>query len=82
MKFKIKNDNYKNFEVFKDNVLTPRSYFIPFSSPEEMGKTDIRTERYSSSMVEVLSGEWDLFITKKNPKYQANLILIKRILIR
>ena len=58
MKFKIKNDNYKNFDVFKDNVLTPRSYFIPFSSPEELRKTDIRTERYSSSMVEVLSGEW------------------------
>lgn len=59
MKFKIKNDNYKNFDVYKENVLTPRSYFIPFSSPEEMAKTDIRTERYSSSMVEVLSGEWD-----------------------
>ena len=65
MKFKIKNDNYKNFDVFKDNVLTPRSYFIPFSSPEEMGKTDIRTERYSSSMVEVLSGEWDFVYYKK-----------------
>lgn len=59
MIFKIKNDNYKSFDVFKENVLSPRSYFIPFSSPEEMAKTDIRTERYSSSMVDCLSGEWD-----------------------
>ena len=71
MKFKIKNDNYKNFDVFKDNVLTPRSYFIPFSSPEEMAKTDIRTERYSSSMVEVLSGEWD-FKYYKNESVMPN----------
>ncbi len=37
----------------------PRAYFIPFSSPEELESTDIRTERYSSSMVGVLSGEWN-----------------------
>ena len=71
MKFKIKNDNYKNFDVYKENVLTPRSYFIPFSSPEEMAKTDIRTERYSSSMVEVLSGEWD-FKYYKNESAMPN----------
>lgn len=59
MKFRLKNDNYKNFDVFKDNVLQPRSYFIPFNSVEEMAKTDIRTERYNSSCVKVLSGEWD-----------------------
>lgn len=77
MKFKIKNDNYKNFDVFKDNVLTPRSYFIPFSSPEEMGKTDIRTERYSSSMVEVLSGEWDFVYYKKESEIPSELDIDK-----
>ena len=59
MKYRIKNDNYKNFAVFKDNVLKPRSYFIPFKDTEKMFSNDIRTERYNSDMVEVLSGEWD-----------------------
>lgn len=58
MNYNLKTDNYKTFEIFKDNVLEPRSYFIPFSSREEMLETDIRTERYNSSMVAVLSGEW------------------------
>lgn len=59
MKFQIKKDNYKTFEVYKENVLTPRSYFIPFNDVEEMAGSDIRTERYSSSMAVCLSGEWD-----------------------
>ncbi|MCD7873262.1 MAG: hypothetical protein LUG21_08265 [Clostridiales bacterium] len=58
MKYNLKKDNYKNFNVFKENVLEPRGYFIPFSSEEEMLKTDIRSERYNSSMVIPLSGEW------------------------
>lgn len=67
MKYRLKTDNFKSFNVFKDNVMTPRSYFIPFSSLKELDKTDIRNERYSSSMVECLSGEWD-FIYYKNCK--------------
>lgn len=59
MKFKLKNDNYKNFDIYKDNVLQPRSYFIPFSSFDEAESNDVRTERYNSSMVDVLSGQWD-----------------------
>ena len=59
MKYNLKTDNYKNFEAFRENVMTPRSYFIPFSSPEKMENTDIRNERYSSDMVMCLSGEWD-----------------------
>lgn len=59
MLVKLKKDNFKNFDVFKDNVLKPRAYFIPFNDVEELSKTTIRDERYSSSMVNVLSGEWD-----------------------
>ena len=59
MKYKLKNGNFKNFEVYKENVLKPRAYFIPFESDEASKKADIRNERYSSSRVEVLSGEWD-----------------------
>ncbi|WP_178667496.1 glycoside hydrolase family 2 TIM barrel-domain containing protein [uncultured Eubacterium sp.] len=73
MIFKIKNDNYKSFDVFKENVLTPRAYFIPFSSPEEMAKTDIRTERYSSSMVDCLSGEWDFIYYKRESDLPSEL---------
>lgn len=58
MKFQLKTDNYKTFTIYKDNVMQPRSYFIPFSNLEEAGKSDIRNERYSSSMVAVLSGQW------------------------
>lgn len=59
MKYNLKTDNYKNFDKFSENLMRPRSYFIPFASLEELEKTDIRNERYSSSMVECLSGEWD-----------------------
>ena len=36
MKFNLKNDNYSDFGIYKKNVLFPRSYFISFSTPEEM----------------------------------------------
>ena len=39
--------------------MSPRSYFIPFSNLEKLSETSIRNERYSSDMVECLSGEWD-----------------------
>lgn len=58
MIYKLKTNNYKTFEIYKDNVLEPRSYFIPFENRNDMLSTDIRTERYNSSMVAVLSGEW------------------------
>lgn len=69
MIFLLKNDNYKSFNIFKENVLQPRSYFIPFSSYDEAGSNDVRTERYNSSMVNVLSGEW-------NFKYYEKLSLM------
>ncbi len=59
MKYRLKNNNYKAFDIFSDNVMYPRSYFIPFSSFEELDGVDIRNERYSSSRVQCLSGQWD-----------------------
>ena len=59
MIYNFRNDNYKNFDVYRDNVLKSRAYFIPFNSRKALEKTDILTERYSSDKVEVLSGEWD-----------------------
>lgn len=66
MLYNLKKDNYNTFNVYEKNILAPRSYFIPFSNSEEMMATDIRTERYNSSMVAVLSGEWDFKYYSKN----------------
>lgn len=65
MKYNLKNNNYSNFDVYKDNVMQPRSYFIPFHSASKLAETDIRTERYNSDMVTVLNGEWDFKYYKK-----------------
>lgn len=59
MNYNLKTNNYITFKTYKDNVMYPRSYFIPFASLKELDGTGIRNERYSSSMVECLSGEWD-----------------------
>ncbi|MDR2046700.1 MAG: DUF4981 domain-containing protein [Clostridiales bacterium] len=58
MKYKIDKTNYKTFEVFEQNKLPPRAYFIPFPSKEDSDKTDFMTERYNSPRVTVLSGDW------------------------
>lgn len=60
MKYSLKNNtNYKDFETYQENVMKPRAYFIPFGNAEALAATDIRTERYASDRVKVLSGEWD-----------------------
>lgn len=59
MKYNLYTGNFKNFSVFKDNVMYPRSYFIPYPSLDALENVDIRNERYSSPMAECLSGEWD-----------------------
>lgn len=59
MIYQLNTGNFKDFNKFKENVLEPRSYFIPFASAEELAKTDIRTERYNSSRVAVMDGKWN-----------------------
>ena len=71
MQYNLKTGNFCDFSKFRENILVPRSYFIPFSSIDELSKTDIRNERYSSSLVDCLSGEWD-FIYFKNCKQTDN----------
>ena len=87
MQYNLKTGNFCDFSKFRENILVPRSYFIPFSSLEELSKTDIRNERYSSSLVDCLSGEWDfnssiLFILKIVSEQTIILIQIKSSLIR
>jgi beta-galactosidase len=59
MIYHLKRGNFSNFEIYRENVLKPRAYFIPFSGETALKNSDIRKERYSSDMVEVLSGEWE-----------------------
>lgn len=66
MRYNLKTNNFKTFEKYSENIMYPRSYFIPFASLDELEGTDIRNERYSSSMVECLSGEWDFVYYKSD----------------
>lgn len=59
MKYTLKKTNYRNVKIFKDNVLDARTYFIPYSSFDNLKNTDVLNERYSSDEVTVLSGDWD-----------------------
>ncbi len=59
MKYIIKPLNINNIEVYEENKLSPRSYFIPYKSRKKLDKTDALTNRYKSDTVKVLSGKWD-----------------------
>lgn len=59
MKYSIKRNLHTDFNVFEENKLPARSYFIPFSSEDCIKKTDYKNERYLSDRVTMLSGEWD-----------------------
>ena len=66
MKYILNSTNYHDFNIISDNSLKPRSYFIPYRNKEKLKETNILLERYSSSLVEILNGDWD-FKFFKNP---------------
>ncbi|MBQ4573061.1 MAG: hypothetical protein IJA80_07270 [Clostridia bacterium] len=66
MKYTINTDNFKNFDVAEINKLSPRAYFIPYSSMEKLCEQSVLTERYNSDMVTVLNGEWDFKYYEKD----------------
>ena len=59
MRYNINNTNYCDFNVFEDNKLPPRSYFIPYPDRESAEKVSGKDVRYSSPKVKCLNGEWD-----------------------
>ena len=59
MKYNIKRNLHTDFNIFEENKLPARSYFIPFSNEKTLNETDYKTERYNSDRVVLLSGEWD-----------------------
>ena len=58
MKYQIKKLKINDFDVYEQNKLTGRSYFIPYSDKERLLEQTVLTERYSSDRVTVLSGDW------------------------
>lgn len=78
MQYNLKTGNFCDFSKFRENIMIPRSYFIPFANLDELAKTDIRNERYLSSRVECLSGEWD-FVYYSNCKMVDNFFDTEKI---
>ena len=65
MKYQIKKLNINNFDIFYQNKLNARSYFIPYKDKELLRTKTVLDERYGSDMVSVLSGEWKFKYYKK-----------------
>ena len=65
MKYQIKKLLINNFDVYEENKLAPRSYFIPYGDKNVLSEKTALDERFGSDMVTVLSGEWDFRYYKK-----------------
>ena len=58
MKYILNTSNYNNFKIITDNTLKPRAYFIPYERIDALKDVPLLEERYSSSLVKVLNGDW------------------------
>lgn len=54
----LRTQNYNDFSVYKDNLLPPAAYFVPFSTAQDALESDPVTARYASDRVTCLSGDW------------------------
>ena len=59
MIYSIDKKLHRTFGVFEKKKLAPRAYMIPYADREQLENTSLSEERYHSSMVKVLSGNWD-----------------------
>lgn len=59
MRYTINKTNYCSFEVFEDNKLPPRSYFIPYPDRASADGVSGKDRRYGSPKVKCLNGDWD-----------------------
>ena len=59
MKYRINKTNYCDFNVFEDNKLAPRSYFIPYPDRASADSVSGKDKRYGSPKVICLNGDWD-----------------------
>lgn len=68
MKYILEKLNINDINVYEENKLSPRSYFIPYKSRKRLERTNAVTCRYKSDAVKVLSGKWDFCYFAKLPK--------------
>lgn len=66
MKYLINRENFRLFDISEINKLPARAYFIPYADKETLLSQSVITERYNSSMVTLLNGEWDFKYYEKD----------------
>lgn len=66
MKYILNNTNYCDFKIISENTYPLRSYFIPYLREDVLKEVSLLDERYSSSLVKILNGDWK-FKFYKNP---------------
>lgn len=66
MNYLINRENFRQKDISEIGKLSPRAYFIPYSSKEKLCEQTVLTERYNSDKVLVLSGEWDFKYYEKD----------------
>lgn len=66
MNYLINRENFRQKEISEIGKLSPRAYFIPYSSKEALDAQSVLTERYNSDKVRILSGEWDFKYYEKD----------------
>ena len=59
MQYKINKTNYHSFNIFEENKLPGRSYFIPYPDRKSADAVSMKDKRYKSSKVICLNGQWD-----------------------
>ena len=59
MRYQLNQTNYCTFEVFEENKLPGRSYFIPYPNREAADAVSPKEKRYKSEKVVCLNGDWD-----------------------
>lgn len=69
----LRTPNYNDFSVYKDNLLPPAAYFVPFSTAQDALESDPVTARYSSDRVTCLSGDWRFRYYAKESDLPADL---------
>ena len=73
----LRTPNYNDFSVYKDNLLPPAAYFVPFSTAQDALESDPVTARYSSDRVTCLSGDWRFRYYEKKSDLPADLDAIE-----
>ncbi len=73
MKYQIKKLRINDFDIYEQNKLAGRSYFIPYTDREKLIEQTALTERYSSDTVNVISGDWKFRYFEKISRLPATI---------